>query len=571
MYRLNSLISLIITGLLFFNQSVYSQCSEQIRITTDRDIYISGETVWYKVNCLIRESNQPSLLSRVVYMELLSLKNVPIAQFKLLLTDGQNDSRFLLPDTLSTGNYIITGYTNWMKNFGSEVIARKSVSVINPFQKGKFENIDQIYSAGEPVNYDNTVIPLKISSVNNEYKTRSLVEIGIQKMTDLKDISVSVVKQILVNKINSAPEGSNYSNPKKENSMISAKGDRSGFLPEMDGAIISGTIKNRKDNSPVKGKVLALNFVSKVPFLDLSRTDSSGRFRFVVNKTGEQDMVIQPLSRDTTDLDFSYEITPSFLTIRDRDSVVLKHSLLNDEFITEINQCIVNMQVEALYKSYSPQRIDPLPAKVNYSFYGDPENTITLAKFIELPTMAEVFKEIVPNVSVKDRKNNSSIKVIEPVGNSVKNSFILVDGVYIKDINQVMRLNPEEIKQIEVINLNYYFKDQELGAIISIQTQRGDLSSLDFDNRIFRQDFFGYEQSYSFSGPDYSDDSKYASPKADFRNLLYWKPDLDTDQNGRGTLKFYTSDDTGKYIIVLEGLNSKGESERVEVPFSVKK
>lgn len=183
--------------------------------------------------------------------------------------------------------------------------------------------------------------------------------------------------------------------------------------------------------------------------------------------------------------------------------------------------------------------------------------------------MNEVFKEIVPSVGVRDRDNNNSFKVTGTIGGTIKNSFTMVDGIFIKDINRIMAINPEDIRQIEVINLNYFLQDQELGAIISIQTKKGDLSALNFDNRIFRQEFFGYEQSYKFSGLDYSIDSTYASPIADFRNLLYWNPDLNTDQKGTGKIKFYTPDDSGKYIIVLEGINPKGEIERTEVPFSV--
>lgn len=105
--------------------------------------------------------------------------------------------------------------------------------------------------------------------------------------------------------------------------------------------------------------------------------------------------------------------------------------------------------------------------------------------------------------------------------------------------------------------------------IISIQTKKGDLSALDFDNRIFRQEFTGYEQSFKFSSPDYSVDSILSSPVADFRNLLYWNPDLKTDQSGTGKIKFFTSDDSGDYLMVVEGINSKGEMERTEVSFSV--
>ena len=149
---------------------------------------------------------------------------------------------------------------------------------------------------------------------------------------------------------------------------------------------------------------------------------------------------------------------------------------------------------------------------------------------------------------------------------------LILLGISINKVSgniKIMAINPEEVKQIDVINSIYYLEDQELGAIISIQTRKGDLSALDFDNRIFRQEFTGYEYSYSFSRPDYSIDSIFSSPMADFRNLLYWNPGIKSDKSKTSNIKFYTSDDSGNYLIIVEGINPKGEIERIEFPFSV--
>ena len=566
MLKLNFFFTLFTVKVFFLVPILSGQCSEKITITTDRDIYFSGETVWYKLNCLKAGTNQPSGLSRVAYLELLNIKSAPILQFKLNLDGGQNNSRITIPDTLSTGNYIIRGYTNWMKNFGYEVFSSKVISVINPFQKNVFAYIDKLNTQASEFDESETIASVSVRSVKSEYRTRSLVELNFQNARGLSNISVNVAKQSLIAKKNSPSEKSISSDKSIEEDKSGGSKFKLEFLPEIEGEIISGTIRNKSDNAPLINQVLTLGFAGREPSLYLSRTDSSGKFRFIVNQFGVKEMVIQPLLADTVNIDFLIDIDPAFTA--SGNNLQVKTNPVDDPFIEEINNCIVSMQVEAIYNSVSKRNQTPVPAPENYCFYGVPEFKVTLERYIELPTLSEVFKEIVPMVAVKERDNNNSFRVIGPLG-TIKNSFAMVDGIYIKDVNRIVDMNPEDIKQIEVVNLTYFLQDQELGAIISIQTKKGDLSAINFDNRIYRREFAGYECSYSFSSPDYSVDSLYSSPVADFRNLLYWNPDLKPDEKGSCLVNFYTSDDTGKYLIIIEGIDNKGKTNRLEVPFYV--
>jgi hypothetical protein len=567
MVRLNYFFILLAGKFLIFSQAVFGQCTEQILLATDRDIYFSGEPVWYSLHCLKTGSGQHSTMSKVAYMELLNTRNIPVAQFKLFLKEGQNNSRIIIPDTLSTGDYMIVTYTNWMKNFGYKVFSTKIISVINPFQKNTFAKVDKLFTRNPRSAGLFKPAQLSVQSIKPEYNTRSLVELNLQNTESLSDVSVSVVKPTLISKKSDSSERIEVF--KSENILKKADETsfRMDFLPELEGEIISGTIRNKNDNTFLINQVLTLGFVGQVPLLYLSKTDSLGRFRFVVNQFGPQDMVIQPLSRDTTNMGFLIDLSPVFVSAGER--IQSMDNPVDETFIEEINKCIINMQIEAVYNSISGKQNLQEPALKNYCFYGEPEIKVALDKYIELPTMNEVFKEIVPNVAVRDKKNQNTFKVVGTVGGTIKNSFTMVDGICIKDINKIMAINPEDIKQIEVINLTYYLQDQELGAIISIQTKKGDLSAIIFDNRIFRQEFQTYDLSRNFSGPDYSIDSVYSSPVADFRNLLYWNPDVKLDKKGSGVIKFYTSDDSGKYMIIFEGINKNGERERLEVPFSV--
>ena len=90
---------------------------EEIFIHTDREDYIAGENIWMKIYLVDRRSMKPSGRSSIAYIELLNSGNRPVLQKRFALNNGVGPGQFQLPDTLSTGSYMLRAYTNWMKNF----------------------------------------------------------------------------------------------------------------------------------------------------------------------------------------------------------------------------------------------------------------------------------------------------------------------------------------------------------------------------------------------------------------------------------------------------------------------
>lgn len=90
---------------------------EDIFVHTDREKYIAGETVWFRVYSFDRQTMKPSSLSRIAYVELLNYDNRPVMQRRIFLKDGSGPGDIILPDTLSQGIYTLKAYTAWMKNF----------------------------------------------------------------------------------------------------------------------------------------------------------------------------------------------------------------------------------------------------------------------------------------------------------------------------------------------------------------------------------------------------------------------------------------------------------------------
>jgi hypothetical protein len=90
---------------------------EEVYVHTDRDEYIAGETMWFNTRVVERPNTILSDRSRVVYFEVLNRVNRPVVRTRVRIDGGSGSGMVLLPDTLSSGDYIIRAYTNWMKNF----------------------------------------------------------------------------------------------------------------------------------------------------------------------------------------------------------------------------------------------------------------------------------------------------------------------------------------------------------------------------------------------------------------------------------------------------------------------
>jgi hypothetical protein len=106
---------------------------EEIYIHSDRNEYISGEDMWFKIYLVDRQKMKPSGESKIAYFELLNSVNRPVVQKKIYLENGSGPGQIVLPDTLSTGTYTIRAYTSWMKNFLPDNCFSKSIHIYNAF------------------------------------------------------------------------------------------------------------------------------------------------------------------------------------------------------------------------------------------------------------------------------------------------------------------------------------------------------------------------------------------------------------------------------------------------------
>jgi hypothetical protein len=745
--------------------------SEELYIKTDRDLYIAGEKVWLKVFKLNGLNHTPENLSKVVYIDILDIYNNPIDQLKVGVDGYSGSASFNLPDTLSTGNYILRTYTNWMKNFSKDLFSYKKISVINPFEnvseiiipsqnnipdsvifypeggqlitgietlvgfrsidkkgdpvafKGAviYENNDTIcliksenngygwakikpsanssiilvtgnkngtvkkftlpeiknegitlsvvkksensssllkikrsqnfstpgtklyirlHSAGSidirkeiPLesnhemylskndlpygfshlmvtdehenqladrwiyNETDNLINYSINILKNSFSEREKIEIGITA-TDGKgipvesDLSISVVKTFTVDK-NSfnnkkysqlpgfatiisdtiLPDINNYllfytsSDPVMKQDETNSNSFPV-YLPELEGHLISGSIHDRKSGEPIKNENITLSFVGKSALCQFTRTDEMGNFNFVTTEHGLREIVIQPLSADIKDC-YVELINPFTTTFNNYN-----HGLyyIDSSKLGDINKAIISMQIKNIYEPFMQQAVNRNIFSEKPNFYGAPDNTIQMSKYIELTSLKEVVKEIIPGVSTIKKNDKINFKLIykaqsQPFDNS---PLVLVDGVPVNDLEKVLTINSREIEKIDVLSTRYFISDIVLDGVLHFVTKKGNLGVLDFDKSVYRLEYELLQNNNKFYSPDYSSVSIKDNRIPDFRNTLYWNPDLHTDNLGKTSVDFYASDESAEYIIIVEGISPDGKSGISTVPLIIK-
>ncbi len=102
---------------------------EKVQLHLDRSYYSAGDTIYLKAYLLNGENNYPSQMSTVLYVDLSNNMNVVYRTLILPVQDGLAWGNIELPDSLTAGNYRITAYTNWMRNFDAAFLYTKTIEV----------------------------------------------------------------------------------------------------------------------------------------------------------------------------------------------------------------------------------------------------------------------------------------------------------------------------------------------------------------------------------------------------------------------------------------------------------
>lgn len=137
-------------------------------------------------------------------------------------------------------------------------------------------------------------------------------------------------------------------------------------------------------------------------------------------------------------------------------------------------------------------------------------------------------------------------------------------------------VNPDDVERVEIYRHPYsrVFGIHGDFDVISITTRRGTeqaKSKIRYNYASFMP--LGYQKPAEFYAPKYDTPAAKNLSNPDYRTTLFWKPNLvvsDEEEQNKATFEFYTSDFSGTYSVVIEGLSVDGKIIRQVETISVK-
>ena len=539
-------------------QSKPVQTGERVVLFSDRTLYIAGEKILFSAFIKSKVETNQAESSRILYCELLTPDGNKIASDKFLITNYSSSGSLDIPNDITTGIYYLRAYTRHMRNWGPSCYHYSLVKIVNAYRSDvqALETDTNLHEGtvltGVAQKSENS---LRISSDKSQYYTRDTVNIQIDcndsVQSSWKRLSISVVPEYSVSMdIVKHPENRQLE-------------EKPYYYAETRGLSITGKIRDNKTGNLLPYTRVNLSIMGRGRDFMAMQTDSAGRFFFSLpDYTGYRDLFLSAESTGTSD--------PKILI--DNDFCTILFPIPSNIFILtqQEREAAYNMAVNVQLDSYF--YVDSIPDARNsqhedHAFYGKPDEILYIDNFVQLPTLEDYFNELPFFVKVRKREGEKYLKVLgTQTGLTTFDPLILVDLVAIENPSMVLAIPPANISHIEVVNMIYVKGDQTYGGIINIISKLGDFGGIDlpssgiFINYRFLSDSSHYKGIY-LPSPHFPDT----------RNTLYWEPKLGLNKSNSANVTFTTPDTPGRYLIILNGINLKGESFRQISTFEVRK
>jgi hypothetical protein len=337
------------------------------------------------------------------------------------------------------------------------------------------------------------------------------------------------------------------------------------YLPEYSGHIITARIVNSDNGAPAKNIMSYLGIPGKRVQLYTSKSDSLGHLLYNTKDFyGPSEIIAQ--TNQLIDSTYRIDILSPF-SEQYTKTVLPKFEFTND-MAKALQEHSLGIQVLNVYSGNMLRRYyDPIID--SSAFYGKPHKTYKLDDYVRFTTMEEDLREYVSEDNIVNSKGNFHIKVLNDRGFlDGGDPMVLLDGVPVFNINKVFTIDPLKVRKLEVINERYFYGPSEEEGIFSFTTYKGDLGGVELDPHAVVIDYEGLQLQREFYSPVYDTEARSASRIPDFRNVLYWSPTVATQD--KGGVSFYTSDEPGKYVGVVQGITSKGDAGVQWFTFDVK-
>lgn len=342
------------------------------------------------------------------------------------------------------------------------------------------------------------------------------------------------------------------------------------FSAAYEGPAIQAKITEPNTGAPVRGVTAYLAAPGERFWLSTATSTDSGLLSFAVHRLhNSPNLVLQPAS--ATDSVYKIEIQTPFATQVSATSPA--PFPVSEVWRNTIREQHTGAQAANVYfKEQLQQFVLPVSSD-STAFYGKPDASYNLDAYTRFVTMEEVMREYVTEVHVR-RQNDGfhySVKNTPYKSYFDDNPLVLLDGVPVNDINKIVALDPLKIRALEVVARRYFVGNRTANGVVSYTSYTGDMAGLDLGQSAVLFEQAGLQAQRQFYAPVYETEQQRASRLPDFRQVLYWAPQVQFDASGKAVVSFYSSQIPGQYKVQIQGITADGDPVQASTTIQVGK
>ncbi|MBR7156992.1 MAG: hypothetical protein IKD16_01190 [Bacteroidales bacterium] len=555
---------IIIVLILFVVQPLSAR--ERVYVSTDKECYLAGESVWYSLYCM-DENMQPSALSSVAYIDLCNNEGVA-ATLKFPLVDGRGCGRFVIPFSFATGNYSIVAYTRAYGGNSITPFNGKIITIFNTLTSERVKDGVEVVPKGESVESGierkgvGTTGAVSVEVPRSGAKRGERLPVRINNGGG-KPLSLSVSVYNL-----SGLERMIGRWGYDGTTLLERKGDfeRSADV-DYAGEMIKVQIKPKQgaEDVDVKGKNVYMSAVNGDKDVFVATSDSLGVVRYFTNNIyGKRDLVFDVASnvniaKSVNDGEESEALDIVLLNEKydhkHTDIPVLK---ISEDMMAPLSGRGVDMQIsrrfdrDTLYE-LMPMRGAPLTGEITPVVYR-------LDEYTRFPVMEDVIREYVKRLRIRKFEKSVDLQVscetsVDNYNFSGGNALALLDGVPVRDHKLLVDFDPLLVKEIVIYPRQVALNNFLYGGIVEFRTYNGDMGGLQLGNNIKIIPYDGVAFPLAMLGGKLSQEENYPN----YNRTIYWNPVVGLGAGSSFGFDLLLPAYGGEFRIVVEGVDGEGK------------
>jgi hypothetical protein len=547
---------------------------EYINVHTDRDLYLTGEKIWYKIY-LGNIQNNVNDLSVVAYVELTDSEGRVLLRNKNKCIDGMSHGSISIPKEINSSVYVLKAYTLWMNKFDDNLSFKKEVIIVNE----RDSVIQSLEKSEESEKECNIISEITLSNSNvkidflkefqgqivAQYRGIVLSKMGISSPEKSVDFDIQITKDCPI-----------------DIKMFDLNGNLLCKCKRCDEGLVTSTLDLRANSnvSPREkvdlelelknslGKSVKGNFSISIhrdlgSFIDTNENHNlyPNPISIVSGKDGKL------VGKELTLYPESPESLPSIST--NQINLVSGNKNTNQILLPEAWKELRSL-VSEVNKSYKQLETQDKYEEIYLPF----DNIYYPADYLALPNLEEFLIEIVDPIKFKRKKGKSSIAIRNT---EIKNNvfvyneapLIVIDGFIYDNLDEVLSIDPSQIEKLTLSwKANTLSKVSLVkladNGVLAIYTKNGIQSIL--KNKVGKGIYEQYHRSLVF--PEETSPKNQSDRIPNFQEPLFWNPNVVVDGNGK--IYFNTSDELGDFVIDVRGVSEAGIYITKQVKFTVK-